>query len=74
MSLVYLITWSYPVDDVFEVPDHLIIPEVGWKCLCPFCQQLQDLGTKLAHFCLYLKKQKRFTTVWICDSISKTKH
>jgi len=60
---MYLITWSYPVDDVFKVDDHLFIPEVSWECFCPFCQQLQDFGTKLAHLCLLLKKSKRFTTV-----------
>lgn len=44
------------MDDVFEVSDHLLIPEVCRKRLCPLRQQLQDLGTKLAHFCLLLKK------------------
>lgn len=74
LSLVYLITWSYPVDDVFKVSDHLLIPEVRRECLCPLSQQLQDLGTKLAHFCLLLKKWKRFSVVYICDSLSKIKH
>lgn len=50
---LYLITRSDPVDDVFEVPHHLFIPEVTRKCFCPLFQQLQDLGTKLAHLCLF---------------------
>lgn len=59
------------MDDVFKVSDHLLVPKVRGKRLCPFSQQLQDLGTKLAHFCLLLKKWKRFSVVYICDSLSK---
>lgn len=56
LSSSYLITRSYPVDDVFQVSHHLLIPEVGRERVCPLRQQLQDLGTKLAHFCLLLSK------------------
>lgn len=56
MSRVYLIAGSDPVDDVLEVPDHLLVPEVRRECLRPLCQQLQDFGTKLAHFSLLTEK------------------
>ncbi len=52
LSFVYLITRSYPVDDVLKVSDHLLVSEVSRERLSPLCQQLQDLGAKLAHFCL----------------------
>lgn len=52
LSSLYLVARRYPVDDVFQVADHLLLPEVGRKRLCPLRQQLQDFGAKLANPCL----------------------
>lgn len=55
----YLITRSYPADDVLEVSDHLLFSKVRRKCLSPLRQQLQDLGTKFSHFCLLCEEVKQ---------------
>lgn len=48
-SSVYLVARRYPVDDVLQVADHLLLPEVSRERLRPLRQQLQDFGAKLAH-------------------------
>lgn len=52
LSSLYLVARRYPVDDVFQVADHLLLPEVGGKRLGPLRQQLQDFGAKFANPCL----------------------
>lgn len=49
LSSVYLVARRYPVDEVLQVADHLLLPEVGGERLRPLRQQLQDFGAKLAH-------------------------
>lgn len=49
LSSLYLVARRYPVDDVFQVADHRLLPEVGGKRLRPLRQQLQDFGAKFAN-------------------------
>lgn len=58
-SPLYLVARRYPVDDVFQVADHLLLPEVGGKRLRPLRQQLQDFGTKLANPSLMSRRHAR---------------
>lgn len=74
LSSAYLVTGSYPVDDVFQVSDHLLLPEVGRECFRPLSQQLQDFGTKLAHSCLVSINSNRHCEAHLWGSIGKRKH